>query len=47
MDIRTSNVVIDGQGYSIYVPKLAENLNRDFFYTTGRWNCAKKNLYSM
>ena len=35
VDIRTSNVVIDGQGYSIYVPKLAENLNRDFFTLQG------------
>lgn len=35
VDIKTSNVVIDGQGYSIYVPKLAENLNRDFFKLQG------------
>ncbi|MDU7111798.1 MAG: pectate lyase-like adhesive domain-containing protein, partial [Clostridium perfringens] len=35
VDIKSSNVVIDGQGYSIYVPKLAENLNRDFFTLQG------------
>ncbi|MGU9140313.1 pectate lyase-like adhesive domain-containing protein [Clostridium perfringens] len=35
LDVRTSNVVIDGQGYSIYVPKLAENFNRDFFTLQG------------
>lgn len=35
VDIKSSNVVIDGQGYSIYVPKLAKNLNRDFFTLQG------------
>lgn len=35
IDIKTSNLVIDGQGHSFYVPKLAENLNRDFFTLQG------------
>lgn len=35
VDVMTSNVVIDGQGYSLYVPKLAKNLNRDFFTLQG------------
>ncbi|MDZ4994523.1 hypothetical protein GNF80_16390 [Clostridium perfringens] len=35
IDIMTSNIVIDGQGHSFYVPKLAKNLNRDFFTLQG------------
>lgn len=35
IDIRTSNIVIDGQGHSFYVPKSAKNLNRDFFTLQG------------
>lgn len=35
IDIRTSNIEIDGQGHSFYVPKSAKNLNRDFFTLQG------------
>lgn len=35
VDIKASNIVIDGQGNNVYVPKLTNNLKKDFFTLQG------------